>query len=100
MRWQFKVSLFLLLMSWSVFLVLAAYDTIIPVYYPVENVESSMIGFLGVWLFFEHWSISLGLSLAATVLLVFGLGLDIKVSGWKLTDFIKIEIIDDEDDIG
>jgi hypothetical protein len=87
MRWHYKVCLFLLLLGWTVFLGLAAYDT--------------NISYSGIWYHFEHWSVSLVLSVVAAVFGLFGLGVDIRESGWKLSDFIKIEVTweDDEDDL-
>jgi hypothetical protein len=88
MRWQFKVCLFLLLLGWTVFLGLAAYDT---------NMNIS-----GIWYRFDYWSTSLVLSFVGAVFGLYGLGLDIKDSGWKFSDFIRIEIEDEDenDDFG
>ena len=80
MRWQFKVCLFLLLLSWIVFLSLAAYDT--------AN------GYSAIWYHFDYWSVSLVVSFVGAFFGIFGLIFDIKESGWKLSDFIKIEIIE------
>jgi len=87
MRWQYKICLFLLLMSWTVFLGLAAYDT--------------KISYSGIWYHFEHWSVSLVLSVVAAVFGLFGLGAEFRESGWKLSDLIKIEVTweDEEDDL-
>jgi hypothetical protein len=87
MRWQYKVCLFLLLLGWTAFLGLAAYDT--------------NTGYSGIWYHFEHWSVSLVLSVVAAVFGLFGLGVDIRESGWKLSDFIKIEVTweDEEEDL-
>ena len=61
------------------------------------KIESSLIVYSGIWYHFEHWSISLVLSFVAAVFGLFGLGVDVRESGWKLSDFIKIEIIDDDE---
>jgi len=68
-------------------LCLAAYDT--------------DISYSGIWYHFEYWSSSLVLSVVAAVFGLFGLGVDIRESGWRLSDFIKIEITweDDENDL-
>lgn len=96
MRWQYKVCLFLLLVSWTVFLVLAAIDTGSQAY----KHESSLIVYSGIWYHFEHWSISLVLSFVAAVFGLFGLGAEFRESGWKLSDLITIEIVDyDENDL-
>ena len=95
MRWQYKVCLFLLLVSWTVFLVLAAYYIDNQAYHPGGKIESSLIFYSGIWYHFEHWSISLVLSFIAAVFGGFGLVVDIRKSGWKLSDIIRIEIIDD-----
>lgn len=83
------------------FLVLAAYYTDSQSYHPGGKIESSLIVYSGVGYHFEHWSISLVLSFVAAVFGLFGLGVEIRESGWKLSDFIKIEIIemDDENDL-
>ena len=101
MRWQYNVCLFLMLVSWITFLVLAVYDTGNQAHHPSGKNESSLIVYSGVWYHLEHWSISLVLSFVAAVLGMFGLGIDIRESGWKLSDFIKIEIVweDDEEDL-
>ena len=86
MRWQFKVCLFLLLLGWTVFLGLAAYDT--------------NMGYSAIWYRFDYWSVSLVLSFVGAVFGLYGLGLDIKDSGWKFSDFINIEIVnEDENDL-
>ena len=93
MRWQYKVCLFLLLVSWTVFLILAAINT-----NPQANkTESYMIVYSRIWYYFEHWSISLVMSFVATVFGLFGLGVDIRESDWKLSDLITIEIVDYEE---
>lgn len=97
MRWHYKVCLFLMLVSWTAFLVLASYYTDNRAYHPLGNIESSLIVYSGIWYHFEHWSISLVLSFIAAVFCGFGLVVDIRKSGWKLSDFIKIEIIDDDE---
>jgi hypothetical protein len=86
MRWQFKVCLFFLLLGWTVFLGLAAYDT--------------SMGVSAIWYRFEYWSVSLVLSFVGAFFGLYGLGLDISDSGWKFSDFIKIEVVnEDEDDL-
>ena len=96
MRWQYKVCLFLLLVSWTVFLVLAGIDTGSQAY----KHESSIIVYSRIWYHFEHWSISLVLSFVAAVLGLFGLGAEIRESGWRLSDLITFEIVDyDENDL-
>ena len=59
------------------------------------------ISYSGIWYHFEHWSSSLVLSFVAAVFGLFGLGVEIRESGWRLSDFIKIEITweDDENDL-
>ena len=92
--------MFLLLVSWTVFLVLAAYYTDSQAHHLGFKIESSVIVYSGIWYHFEHWSISLVLSFVAAVFGVFGLGVEIRESGWKLSDLITIEIVDyDENDL-
>ena len=87
MRWQFKVCLFLLILGWIVFLSLAAYD--------ITN------GYSAIWYHFDYWSVSLVVSFVGACFGIFGLIFDIKESGWKLSDFVKIEIveIDNEENV-
>ena len=99
MRWQYKVCLFLLLISWTIFLGLAAFYVDNQSHHPGGTIGSSLFGYSGIWYRFEGWSISLILSSVAVVVGLFGLGLDIKDSGWKLSDFIKIEIVTEGDDL-
>lgn len=84
MRWQFKVCLFMLLMGWIIFLGLAAYDI--------------DMGYSWIWYRFDYWSVSLVISLVGVFFGLFGLVVDIKESGWKLSDYIRIEIVEMEDD--
>lgn len=84
MRWQFKVCLLLLLLSWIVFLGLAAYDT--------------KIGYSWIWYRIEYWSVSLVMSFIGLIFGLYGFGIDLKDSGWKLSDIIKIEIVEIEDE--
>ena len=91
MMWQYKVSLFLLLLGWTAFLGVAAVSyTEGQAYFPGDKIDS-------IWLHPEQWSISLVFSLVAAVFGGFGLVVDIRKSGWKLSDFIRIEIIDDDE---
>ena len=94
MMWQYKVSLFLLLLGWTAFLGGAAFSY--PggqAYFPGEKIDS-------ILLHPEQWSISLVFSLVAAVFGVLGLGAEFRESGWKLSDLITIEIVDyDEDDL-
>ena len=92
-------SLFLLILSWTTFLVLAAAYTNSQAYHPGAKIESSMIVYSGTGHHFEYWSISLVLSFVTAVFGVFGLGVEIRESDWRLSDFIKDEIIDDENDL-
>ncbi len=101
MIWQYKVSLFLMLLSQTVFLGLAAYYTDNQPFYPDGNLEAaSTRGYSWIWYHFEHWGISLVLNLAGVVVFISGV-LKEKNPDWKLSDFIKIEIVetDDEDSL-
>ena len=82
MRWQYKVCLFLLVLSQVVFFGLAAYHTDDQIYYPDGNLEATPTrGYSWIWYHPEHWLISLFLVLAAVVFFVFGLGVEIRKSG-------------------
>ncbi len=75
MRWQYKVSLFLMLLSQTVFLGLAAYYT--------DN-QLPTAGYSWIWHHPEHWTFSLAISLLGLAFLVYGIISEIKESIRKL----------------
>jgi hypothetical protein len=78
MRWQYKVSLFLLLLSQVVFFGLAAYHLDDQLYYPDGNIEATPTrGYSWIWYHPEQWLISLVLVGAAVGFFVYGLGMEI-----------------------
>ena len=79
MRWQYKISLLLLLISWTVFLIFADNDT--------------TMGHSEIWYHVEHWVVSLLLTLEAVVFSLYGLIMDIKERKLKQSDSIKIKVI-------
>ena len=82
MMWQYKVSLFLLMLSLIVFLGLAAYYTDNQIYYPDGNLEATPTrGFSWIWYHPEAWLISLGLDVAALTFFVYGVAVEIRESG-------------------
>ena len=89
MMWQYKVCLALLLVAWVLFLGFAAYH--IDDQYNPKGALS--VGYSWIWYYFGQWSISLFFSLSAAIFGLFGLILEIKKSGLKISDFIKLEII-------
>ena len=98
MRWQFKVSLLFLVLSQLVFFGLAAYHMDSRVYYPDgDPYASPSMGYSWIWYHFENWIISLTLSLAAVAVFIWGIIAEIRRLGWKLSDFIKIEIVEEEE---
>ena len=92
-KWQYKLSLFLMIMSWIVFLIVAYYNTA-PL---VGSNLDSYAGYSWIWYHQDQWIISLVLNLVALGLFMFGLLSEIK-SGWSLSKFIKIEIDESENE--
>lgn len=74
MRWEYKVSLFLLLLSQVIFLGLAAYHT--------QGLLSGEGTYSWIWYHPEHWFFSLSLSVIALLLFVYAAITDIKPD-WK-----------------
>jgi hypothetical protein len=98
MRWQFKVSLLFLVVSQVVFFVLAAYHMDRVVYYPEGDLGASpSVGYSWIWYHSESWMISLVLIVAALAAFVWGMIAEIRQTGWKLSDYIKIEIVEEEE---
>ena len=74
MKWQYKASFFLLLLSQTVFLALAAYHTDSELYYPAGLPEAKpSVGYSWIWYHLEQWIISLVFALVALVLFMYGL---------------------------
>jgi len=74
MKWQYKASFFLLLLSQTVFLALAVYHTDNTLYYQDELPDAKpTVGYSWIWYHLEHWIISLVFALIALVLFVYGL---------------------------
>jgi hypothetical protein len=91
--------LFLLVLSWTVFLGFAVYYTDDGLYYPEGDVDASpSVGYSWIWYHLESWVISLVIDLGALVMLVYGLVLDIVDSNWKLSDYVKIEIAEEDEE--
>ena len=83
MRWQYKVSLFLLVLSQVVFFGLTAYHTDDQLYYPDDNFEAEPSrGYSWVWYHPEQWLISLVLVVGGVVFFVFAAVLDLKKVRW------------------
>ena len=98
MRWQYLLSLFLLSLASSVFFTLVMFHTDTVAYYPGGDATSQpTIGYSWIWYHFEHWGISLVLNLLALGFFLYGWFLDFRESGWKLSNHIKVEIIEDEE---
>ena len=82
MRWQYKVSLFLLVLSQVVFFGLVAYNTDDQLYYPDGNLDvAPSRGYSWIWYHPEQWLTSLVLAVAAVSFFVFGAGVEIRKSG-------------------
>ena len=79
MRWQYKVSLFLLVLSQVAFFGLAAYNTDDQLYYPNGDLEAvPSRGYSWIWYHPEQWLVSLVLAVAAVVFFGYAVGLDIR----------------------
>ena len=74
MKWQYKASFFLLLLSQTVFFALAVYHTDNELYYPggLPDAKPS-VGYSWIWYHLEHWIISLVFALIALALFMYGL---------------------------
>lgn len=97
MRWQYKISLFLMVLSWTMFLLIAAYNTETTINHPqVDNTEARTIGYSWIWYHPEQWLISLIISLVSVTVFVYGFLVDLKKSRWSISDFIRIEIVEEE----
>lgn len=82
MKWQYKVSLFLLVISQVSFFGLAAYHTDDQLYYPDDNLEGSPTrGYSWIWYHPEQWLVCLVFGLFALVFFIFGFVVDIRNSG-------------------
>lgn len=82
MRWQYKVSLLLLMFSQFGFFVLAAYHTDDNLYYPEGNLEGSPTrGYSWIWYHPDQWLIFLVLGVFALVFFVYGVVVDFRASG-------------------
>jgi hypothetical protein len=74
MRWQYKVSFLLLLLSQTAFLGLAAYFTDNQVYYSNnDSTAVSTIGYSWIWYHPQEWTWVLPLAVLALVFFLFGL---------------------------
>ena len=97
MRWQYKVSLFLMVLSQTVFLGLAAYHIQSQPYYSNDNPEvTRVVGYSWIWHHFEQWTISLILNIIGVIFFIVG-SIKEKRPDWKLSDFIKIKIVEPEE---
>ncbi len=84
MRWQYKVSLFLMVLSQTVFLGLAAFHIQSQPYYSNDNPEATrVVGYSWIWYHFEQWVISLVLNLAGVAVFISGI-INEKRPDWKL----------------
>lgn len=98
MRWQYLVGLFLVFLASFVFFVLVLFHTDNVAYYPSGDFDAKpTIGYSWIWYHFEHWGICLVLTYSSLVFFLHGLILDLRESGWKLSNYIKIEIVEDEE---
>ena len=74
MKWQYKVSLLLLLVSQTSFLVLAAYHTDTEIYSSSNRTGTApSLGYSWIWYHLEHWIISLVFALVSLVMFIHGI---------------------------
>ena len=90
MKWEYKVSLLLLLLSQVVFLGLAAYHTEVRLISDDDSGVSPTSGYSWIWYHMDQWIISLVLSILALAFFVYGVITEIKPN-WKLSNFIEKE---------
>ena len=83
MKSQYKVSLFLLILSQVIFFILAAYHTDRQIYYPEDPTAIPTIGYSWIWYHPEHWLISLILAIIAITFFLYAAVLDLKKLGRK-----------------
>ena len=99
MRWQYKIALFLMILSQVVFFVFVAYNTESKVNYPqVGAEERRTIGYSWIWYHPEQWLISLLLSFGSLLVCIYGLLVDLKKSGLSLSHLVKIEVVDSKEE--
>ena len=97
MKWAYKASLFLLLLSQSVFFLLAIYHTDANFYYPEGDLEADpTIGYSWIWYHQEQWMICVVLNFMAVLMFFYGL-LDEK-RNWKLSNLIEVKIEEEEEE--
>jgi hypothetical protein len=74
MKWQYKLSLLLLLVSQTSFLVLAAYHTDTKFYSSSNRTGTSpSLSYSWIWYHLEHWIISLVFALGALFMFIHGI---------------------------
>lgn len=99
MRWQYKYSFILFMLSYTLFFALALYNTDSGAYYPNGDLEMTPTwGYSWIWYHPEQWIFSLILDLAALAVFVHGLIKDIRDSSWRISDYIKIQIVEETED--
>ena len=87
-----------MILSSFIFFTLALFHTDTVAYYPGGNLDAvPTVGYSWIWYHPEHWIICLVLNLIALGLFLHGFFLDLRESGWKLSDHVKVEVIEDEE---
>jgi hypothetical protein len=100
MRWQYLLSIFLLILASFIFLTLALFHTDTATYYPGGDLDGEpTVGYSWIWYHPEHWVICYGLNFLALVFFLYGLVLDFRESSFKLSNHLKVEIIEDEEEM-
>jgi len=81
MKWQYKISILLVLLSQTIFFSLAVFHMDSELYYPGGNLDAQPSqGYSWIWYHFEHWIICLILDIVAIVFFLDGLIGDFKKS--------------------
>ena len=94
MRWQYKISLFLLVLSQITFFIFALYHTETRIGLPNFIDETPTIGYSWIWYHPEHWLISFIICLVSLIVFISGLLLDLREANWSLSNFIRIEVLE------
>lgn len=88
MKWQFKLSMFFLILAWTLFLSLALYHTDSNFYYPNGNLEAAPSwGYSWIWYHKEQWLPSIVLNLSGLVLFIHGLITENERPDRELTEY-------------
>ena len=96
MRWQYTVSLFLVLLSLNVFFGLAAYHIESVSSYPIVGPEERRtVGYTWIWYHPDQWVFSFVFSLGGLLFFAYGVLVDVRESRSRLAGPVNAEIIEE-----